>query len=79
VACLLSWRAEHLHHGGAGHRSPDDSRVLGGCEISPSNKINGTFYWDLISRNGQNVVSGIYLYAIDTGKEICRGRFVIIR
>lgn len=58
---------------------PDDSRVLGGCEISPSNKINGTFYWDLISRNGQNVVSGIYLYAIDTGSEICRGRFVIIR
>ncbi|HET9235407.1 MAG TPA: hypothetical protein VFP10_14835, partial [Candidatus Eisenbacteria bacterium] len=40
---------------------------------------NGTYFWNLISRNGQNVVSGIYLYMVDGGSEICRGRFVIIR
>lgn len=58
---------------------PDDSRVIGGCEISEYNRLNGTFYWDLISRNGQNVVAGIYLYAVEIGGQICRGRFVIIR
>ena len=40
---------------------------------------NGTYFWNLVSRNGQNVVSGIYLYLVDSGKELCRGRFVIIR
>ena len=40
---------------------------------------NGTYFWNLVSRNGQNVVSGIYLFVVDTGDELCRGRFVIIR
>jgi hypothetical protein len=40
---------------------------------------DGTYFWNLISRNGQNVVSGIYLYMVDSGSQICRGRFVIIR
>jgi hypothetical protein len=40
---------------------------------------DGTYFWNLISRNGQNVVSGIYLYVVDSGSELCRGRFVIIR
>ena len=40
---------------------------------------NGTYFWNLISRNGQNVVSGIYIYVVESGKELCRGRFVIIR
>jgi hypothetical protein len=40
----------------------------------------GTYFWDMITRNGQNVVSGIYLYSVETeGGETCRGRFVIIR
>jgi hypothetical protein len=39
----------------------------------------GEVAWNLISRNGQRIVSGIYLYSVDTdlGKQI--GRFVIIR
>jgi hypothetical protein len=39
----------------------------------------GSVSWNLISRNGQRIVSGIYLYSVDTdlGKEV--GRFVIIR
>jgi hypothetical protein len=40
---------------------------------------DGTYFWNLISRNGQNVVSGIYLYMVDSGSQVCRGRFVIIR
>ena len=45
-----------------------DSRVSG-----------GTYFWNLLSRNGQPVVSGIYLYAVVHGGTTCRGRFVIMR
>jgi len=39
----------------------------------------GSAPWNLISRNGQKIVTGIYLYSVDTelGKQI--GRFIIIR
>jgi hypothetical protein len=39
----------------------------------------GSAAWNLISRNGQKIVSGIYLFSVDTdlGKKV--GRFVIIR
>lgn len=58
---------------------PEDSRVLGGCQINALNRQGGTFFWDLLSRNGQNIVSGIYLYALETPAGFCRGRFVVIR
>ena len=39
----------------------------------------GSVPWNLISRNGQKIVSGIYLYSVDTelGKQV--GRFIVIR
>jgi hypothetical protein len=39
----------------------------------------GSVPWNLISRNGQKIVSGIYLYSVDSelGKQV--GRFIIIR
>ena len=39
----------------------------------------GSTPWNLISRNGQKIVSGIYLYSVDTelGKQV--GRFIIVR
>jgi hypothetical protein len=39
----------------------------------------GSVPWNLISRNGQRIVSGIYLYSVDTelGRKV--GRFVIVR
>ncbi|MDM7915970.1 MAG: hypothetical protein QUU85_12010, partial [Candidatus Eisenbacteria bacterium] len=49
---------------------------------------NGTAFWNLISRNGQDVVSGIYLYSVEckdceAGTKGCGdqkiGRFAIIR
>ncbi len=42
----------------------------------------GGAYWNLVSRNGQEVVSGIYLYTVqsdDSRFEDFQGRFVIIR
>jgi hypothetical protein len=43
---------------------------------------DGTLMWDLVSRNGQNVTSGVYMFAVepDDGKfEKTVGKFVIIR
>ena len=45
----------------------------------PVATASGSASWNLISRNGQRIVSGVYLYSVDTdlGKQV--GRFVIIR
>ena len=58
---------------------PGDSRVVGTCDNSQGNQQSGTFYWDLITRSGQNVVAGVYLYVVEAPGNMCRGRFVIIR
>lgn len=58
---------------------PSKTRVVGVCDVGDGNKQNGTFYWDLISRSGQNIVSGVYLYVVETPHDTCRGRFVVIR
>ena len=39
----------------------------------------GTVFWNMISRNGQDVASGVYLYAVTCGDESKVGRFTIIR
>ena len=58
---------------------PSDSRVVGTCDNSLGNLQGGTFYWDMITRSGQNVVAGIYLYVVEAPGRVCRGRFVVIR
>ncbi|MBU1700510.1 MAG: hypothetical protein KJ927_13850 [Candidatus Eisenbacteria bacterium] len=40
---------------------------------------SGTVFWNLITRNGQDVVSGVYLYSVKCGSDTKVGRFVIIR
>jgi hypothetical protein len=40
---------------------------------------DGEARWDLISRNGQDVVSGIYLFVVDSQQGQQRGKFVVIR
>ena len=40
---------------------------------------SGTYYWNMITRNGQNVVSGVYVFSVQYSGGTCRGRFVIIR
>ncbi|MBN2070856.1 MAG: hypothetical protein JW814_05305 [Candidatus Krumholzibacteriota bacterium] len=47
-----------------------------------SGDSGGTLVWDLVSRNGQNVTSGVYLFAVESrNSSIDRtiGKFVIIR
>ncbi len=40
---------------------------------------DGQARWNLITRSGQDVVSGIYLFTVDSSQGTQRGRFVIIR
>ena len=40
---------------------------------------DGQARWNLISRNGQDVVSGIYLFTVQSRRGTERGKFVIIR
>lgn len=40
---------------------------------------DGQLRWNLISRNGQDVESGIYLFTVDSGLGRQAGRFVVIR
>lgn len=39
----------------------------------------GTEYWDLVSRNDQEVVSGLYFYRIETEDDYLIGKFAIIK
>jgi hypothetical protein len=40
---------------------------------------DGQARWNLISRNGQDIVSGIYLFTVDSDGGTQRGKFVVIR
>jgi hypothetical protein len=40
---------------------------------------DGQARWNLISRNGQDIVSGVYVFTVDSSQGVQRGRFVIIR
>ncbi len=43
------------------------------------NAEDGQATWNLISRNGQDVVSGIYMFSVEADGETSRGKFVVIR
>jgi hypothetical protein len=43
------------------------------------NESDGQASWNLISRNGQDVVSGIYMFSVESDSGSSRGKFVIIR
>ena len=53
--------------------------TLPGYNRQQDNPNDGQARWDLISRNGQDVVSGVYLFTVDSSEGIQRGKFVVIR
>ncbi len=42
-------------------------------------RAQGAVFWDLISRNGQDVVAGVYIYLVECGGKSKVGRFVVVR
>ena len=58
----------------------DDNNVeRPGFNRQQDNPNDGQARWNLISRNGQDVVSGIYVFVVESGEGTQRGRFVVIR
>jgi len=55
----------------------DDVQTNG--KLQKENEADGQATWNLISRNGQDVVSGIYLFSVESKSGVQRGKFVIIR
>jgi hypothetical protein len=56
-----------------------DGKVRPGYNRQQDTPNDGQARWNLISRNGQDVVSGIYLFVVDSDQGQQRGKFVIIR
>lgn len=57
----------------------DDGTQLPGYNTQQDVSNDGQARWNLISRNGQDVVSGIYMFTVESGQGTQRGKFVIIR
>ncbi|NOT34199.1 MAG: hypothetical protein HOP12_08535 [Candidatus Eisenbacteria bacterium] len=53
--------------------------VREGFNRQQDNPNDGQARWNLISRNGQDVVSGIYVFVVESDQGTQRGTFVIIR
>ena len=56
-----------------------NGQVYNGANRQQDNPNDGQARWNLISRNGQDVVSGIYIFVVESTQGQQRGRFVIIR
>lgn len=57
---------------------PTDLRVDGKPQRESADDSQAT--WNLVSRNGQDVMSGIYLFSVEaTDRPVLQGKFVIIR
>ncbi len=54
-------------------------QTLPGYTAQEDNPDDGQARWNLISRNGQDIVSGIYVFTVESTKGTQRGRFVVIR
>jgi len=59
--------------------SDDQGNVHQGFNRQQDTANDGQARWNLISRNGQDVVSGIYLFVVDSSQGQQRGKFVIVR
>jgi hypothetical protein len=56
-----------------------DGETRPGFNRQQDNADDGQARWNLISRNGQDVVSGIYVFTVESDQGQQRGRFVVIR
>lgn len=63
-----------------GEATDSQGNRLPGYNRQQDTADDGQARWNLISRNGQDVVSGIYLYTVELGGEVIyRSKFVVIR
>lgn len=75
---------QEIHSGDAVNESlrapvTDGTTTRPGYTRQQDTANDGQASWNLISRNGQDIVSGIYLFTVDSNEGIQRGKFVVIR
>ena len=75
---------QELHSSDAVNESVRRPVRIGGVPYSAYNRQqdnpnDGQARWNLISRNGQDIASGIYLFTVESSEGSQRGKFVIIR
>jgi hypothetical protein len=56
-----------------------DNTSRPGYNAQQDNANDGQARWNLISRNGQDIVSGIYVFVVQSSQGTQRGKFVVIR
>jgi hypothetical protein len=61
----------HIYSLAGDHIITLEHRSMGGDE--------GTEFWDLISRNEQEVTSGLYIFRVETEEDYVIGKFAVIR
>ena len=70
----------HLERPDITRRTDELSEYLAGDLVRTlDSQRRGTVFWNMISRNGQDITSGVYLYAVTCGDETKVGRFTVIR
>jgi hypothetical protein len=57
----------------------DDGVMRPGYNRQQDTPDDGQARWNLISRNGQDIVSGIYIFTVESSEGTQRGKFVVIR
>uniref|UniRef100_A0A832MIQ5 T9SS type A sorting domain-containing protein n=1 Tax=Eiseniibacteriota bacterium TaxID=2212470 RepID=A0A832MIQ5_UNCEI len=57
----------------------DDGSQLPGYNRQQDTPYDGQARWNLISRNGQDIVSGIYMFTVESSEGTQVGKFVVIR
>jgi hypothetical protein len=62
-----------------GNATGSDGVTRPGYNRQQDTANDGQARWDLISRNGQDVVSGIYVFVVESNQGQQRGKFVVIR
>jgi hypothetical protein len=48
-------------------------------DLSHDESVRDFARWDLKNANGRDVVSGIYMYRVESGTFFAQGRFIVIR
>jgi hypothetical protein len=56
-----------------------DGTIRPGYNRQQDSSNDGQATWNLISRNGQDIVSGIYVFVVDSDVGVQRGKFVVVR
>ena len=56
-----------------------DGQSYDGVTRQQDNANDGQASWNLISRNGQDVVSGVYIFTVESAAGVQRSKFVVIR